>query len=135
MLVFFKEEVLKHTSPYFKNLLPHLELLHGAIFPPKSTSPEADRVHGSTNCEELIKIFKTILLDDVLIKEAEQPKSDLGKRSQAECEESDLDLGDAIGPSKRQLLGRPTTRTSNSQKREKKRKATLMTKGQGNRRG
>jgi hypothetical protein len=107
MIGFFEDTVLRHISPYFEPLRLHLSSLWKTIIPHADPYTGKDSVHSSVTCLEIINVFKTILLDEALITQAEQAGATLGKRSLP----GELDVAsngwDVVTPTKKKLMKEP----------------------------
>jgi hypothetical protein len=123
MVAFFHSFILPFISPYFSPLKPHMLSLRDKILPPPAAEREGDfHVRSEVTCDDLIKVFKTALLDQSLIAQAEQAGSNLGKRSLPG--ELVSNGWDPVKPSKRKLTSEPKISPSPTKSRTK-----LMKKG------
>jgi len=108
LFAFFESTILSHISPYFKPLRQHLYLLRKTIFPHWEHLSDGDiGVHSDVTCSKVIEAFKTILLDESLISEAEKAPTTLGKRSLPGDYDTVKHGWDVVRPSKRTLATAP----------------------------
>jgi hypothetical protein len=80
MIVLFETHILSGISPYFKPISPYIAKLWHEILPDRSKPG----ISSNVTCMDIIKVFKTALLDPALIDEAKKVKLDptvLGKRA------------------------------------------------------
>lgn len=114
----FEELILPHISPYFAPLRPHLRNLWSTLHPQitKTVPVGHQGSHSLATARSVIEVFKRALQDEILIKEAHQSDSTLGKRSLP----GDLvSTGwDAVSVAKKFLIAEPQTQVK--QKRQTK---------------
>jgi hypothetical protein len=81
-------------------------------------------VHSEVTCEDIISVFKVILMDKSLIAQAEQAANTLGKRSHPGELEVSSNGWDVARPTKKKLTSTPKINALPAS-----RTAKLMTKG------
>jgi hypothetical protein len=103
MIGLFEESVLLFISPYFQPLKQHLSSLWDKILPQRGQRPSIGKVsvHSEVTCEDIISVFKVILMDKSLIAQAEQAANTLGKRSHPGELEVSSNGWDVARPTKR----------------------------------
>lgn len=80
ILVDFQDRIVGQISPYFKPLSHHISNFQQVLFPTGlSAGKEAEK--SAATCLDVINVFKSVFKDEDLIKAAQQPNSNLGKRS------------------------------------------------------
>jgi hypothetical protein len=129
MFAFFESTIVSHISPYFKPLQQHLYLLRKTIFPHWQHRSDGDvglamdlgknSVCSVVTCSDVIEAFKTILLDESLISQAEKPPTTLGKRSLPGDYDTVKHGWDVIKPSRKVLATGPKFKQSNTVRRAK----------------
>lgn len=122
MLGHFNASILSHFSPYFDPLKVHIVALWNVIFPVHLNRVDQHGVHSVATFGDIIKVFKTALLDEKLIKEAANPPTVLGKRSVPGDLTMVGDGWDVVKVTKRELEVKP------KMKQQTKRSAKLMEK-------
>lgn len=133
LFAFFESAIVSHISPYFKPLQQHLYLLRKTIFPHWEHRSDGavglnmdlgkHFVHSDVTCSKVIEAFKTILLDESLISEAEKGPTTLGKRSLPGGYDTVKHGWDVVRPSKRTMATGPKFNQSTA------RRAKLLMKG------
>jgi hypothetical protein len=81
MLGHLEGSILSHFSPYFDPLKDHIVALWNVIFPVHLSRVGQQGVRSVATFSDIIKVFKTALLDEKLINEARNSRTVLGKRS------------------------------------------------------
>ena len=74
----FQKEIMEHISPYFKPLSHHISSLRTVLFP---TGLGGESLKSTATGVDFIKVFKSVFEDEILIKAAQEPHSNPGKRS------------------------------------------------------
>ena len=74
----FEKAILDHISPYFKPLSHHISSLRMVLFP---TVLGTEGLKSTATGVDFINVFKSVFEDEILIKAAQEPHSNPGKRS------------------------------------------------------
>ena len=78
----FDIEILRHLSPYFIPLRPHINTLWNALFPTRFSGMGEEASHSKAKIRDLIEAFKSVLSDpDLIAKAKDAAPGNLRKRS------------------------------------------------------